>query len=56
MSKLIIKNLYKRYENKGKKKTQPNDFAVNDLSLECEDGEFIGYWVRRAAARQLHSA
>ncbi|HOQ75405.1 MAG TPA: ABC transporter ATP-binding protein [Thermoclostridium sp.] len=42
MSKLIIKNLYKRYENKGKKKTQPNDFAVNNLSLECEDGEFIG--------------
>jgi len=43
MSKLIIKNLYKRYENKGKKKkTEQNDFAVNNLSLECEDGEFIG--------------
>jgi multiple sugar transport system ATP-binding protein len=42
MSKLIIRNLFKRYDNKGKKKTEKNDFAVKDLCLECEDGEFIG--------------
>ena len=42
MAKLIIRNLYKRYGNKKKRGEQPNDFAVNDLSLKCEDGEFIG--------------
>lgn len=41
MAKLVLKNLYKRYDNtrKGKEK---NEFAVNDMSLECNDGEFIG--------------
>ncbi len=46
MAKLILKNLYKRYENKKKKKNKKNKtlnpYAVNDLTLECEDGEFIG--------------
>ena len=42
MAKLIIKNLYKRYGNKKKRGEQNNDFAVNDLTLKCEDGEFIG--------------
>ncbi len=43
MAKLLLKNLYKRYENKKRKKGEAlNPFAVNDLSLECEDGEFIG--------------
>lgn len=41
MAKLSIKNLFKRYENSGKKKKTVNDFAVNDLSLECKSGEFI---------------
>ncbi|QOX62824.1 ABC transporter ATP-binding protein [Anoxybacterium hadale] len=43
MAKLILKNLYKRYENKkGKKGAAQNPYAVNNLNLECEDGEFIG--------------
>lgn len=41
MAKLTLKNLYKRYENTKKKKVV-NDYAVNDLSLECNDGEFVG--------------
>ena len=41
MAKLTLKNLYKRYDNK-KKSKEKNDFAVNDLSLECMDGEFVG--------------
>lgn len=43
MAKLTIKNLYKRYQNKNQKKkqTKQNDYAVNNLTLECEDGEFI---------------
>ena len=38
MAGLTIKNLYKRYENSGKKKKgeKPNDYAVNNLSLEAE--------------------
>lgn len=43
MAKLLLKNLYKRYENKkGKKGGALNPYAVNNLTLECEDGEFIG--------------
>lgn len=43
MAKLLLQNLYKRYENKKRKKGEAlNPFAVNNLSLECEDGEFIG--------------
>jgi len=43
MAKLLLKNLYKRYDNKkAKKGDAPNPFAVNNLTLECEDGEFIG--------------
>lgn len=43
MAKLLLKNLYKRYDNKkGKKDKTLNPFAVNNLTLECEDGEFIG--------------
>ena len=41
MPELILENLYKRYENK-KKKKELNDFAVNDLSLRCREGEFVG--------------
>ena len=46
MSRLILKNVYKRYDNTekklfGKKKAQ-NDFAVKDLSFECPDNSFIG--------------
>ncbi len=41
MAKLTLKNLFKRYENSGKKKRTVNSFAVNDLTLECHDGEFI---------------
>lgn len=44
MAKLTLRNLYKRYDNKEKKRknTKLNDYAVNDLTLECDDGEFIG--------------
>lgn len=43
MAKLLLNNLYKRYDNKrGKKGEALNPFAVNNLTLECEDGEFIG--------------
>ncbi len=43
MAKLLLKNLYKRYENKKVKKGEaPNPFAVNNLTLECADGEFVG--------------
>lgn len=41
MAKLTLKKVYKRYDNK-KKSNNKNDFAVNELSLECKDGEFIG--------------
>lgn len=42
MSGLTLSHLYKRYENSGKKKNkQQNDFAVKDLNLTCEQGEFI---------------
>jgi multiple sugar transport system ATP-binding protein len=41
MSNLILKNVYKRYNNK-KKSAVKNDFAVNGLSLECKEGEFVG--------------
>ena len=41
MAKLKLKNVYKRYINKKDKKVK-NDYAVNNFSLETEDGEFIG--------------
>jgi multiple sugar transport system ATP-binding protein len=41
MAKLTLKNVFKMYDNK-KKSKEKNDFAVNDLCLECNDGEFIG--------------
>jgi multiple sugar transport system ATP-binding protein len=42
MAKLKLENLYKRYEHKSKKKNLPkNDFAVNNLNLDCEEGEFV---------------
>ena len=46
LSQLILKNVYKRYDNTekklfGRKKAQ-NDFAVKDLSFECPDNSFIG--------------
>lgn len=43
MAELVLKNLYKRYENKKKKRNQPlSSFAVDDFSIKCEHGEFIG--------------
>ncbi|MFP3156193.1 ABC transporter ATP-binding protein [Lachnospiraceae bacterium ZAX-1] len=45
MAKLVLKNVYKRYDNQEKKlfkKKAMNDFAVKDVSYECRDGEFIG--------------
>ncbi len=46
MAQLVLKNLYKRYDNQEKslfrKKKPPNDYAVKDLSFSCYDGEFIG--------------
>jgi|LSQX01.1.fsa_nt_gb multiple sugar transport system ATP-binding protein len=43
MAKLVIRNLYKRYDNAGKKKrkAQLNPYAVDDLTLECIQGEFV---------------
>ncbi len=41
MAGLKLDHLYKRYENSGKKKKIVNDYAVNDLNIECEEGEFI---------------
>ncbi len=43
MAKLVIKNLYKRYDNAGKKKKKAllNPYAVDDLTLECTQGEFV---------------
>ena len=40
MAGLKLVHLYKRYENGGKKKVQ-NNYAVNDLNLECAQGEFM---------------
>lgn len=41
MANLTLRNVYKRYHNKKKSKVK-NDFAVNGLSLECKEGEFVG--------------
>ena len=41
MAGLTLEHLYKRYDNSGKRKKIKNDFAVNDLNLVCEQGEFI---------------
>ena len=41
MAGLTLSHLYKRYDNSGKKKKTKNDFAVKDLNLECEQGEFL---------------
>lgn len=37
MGRLRLKNIFKKYET-----AKEGDFAVNDLTLECEPGEFIG--------------
>lgn len=42
MAQLRLKNVFKRYDNTGKKRNPANDFAVNDLSFTCADGEFVG--------------
>lgn len=46
MAQLVLENIYKRYDNQDKKlfrkKKQLNDYAVNNLSFTCNDGEFIG--------------
>lgn len=41
MAGLTLSHLYKRYDNSGKKKKTKNDFAVKDLNLVCEQGEFL---------------
>ena len=43
MAGLRIEHLYKRYENDGKKKKNAvkNDYAVKDLNLVADQGEFI---------------
>ncbi|MBQ7193306.1 MAG: ABC transporter ATP-binding protein [Synergistaceae bacterium] len=41
MAGLKLVHLYKRYENSGKKKSIQNNYAVNDLNLECAQGEFL---------------
>ena len=42
MAGLRIEHLYKRYENDGKKKNAvKNDYAVKDLNLVADQGEFI---------------
>ena len=45
MAILKLNNVYKRYDNASGspfKKKAKNDFAVNNLSFECRDGEFLG--------------
>ena len=45
MAQLVLKNVYKRYDNQEKKlfrKKKTNDYAVKDVSYVCKDGEFIG--------------
>jgi multiple sugar transport system ATP-binding protein len=44
MSKLILKNVFKRYDDrkKGKGGKQADSYAVNDLTITCSDGEFVG--------------
>ncbi|GAB1399593.1 sn-glycerol-3-phosphate ABC transporter ATP-binding protein UgpC [Aminivibrio sp.] len=39
MARLTLKNVFKRYRNK---KKEAADYAVNDFSLSCDDGEFVG--------------
>ncbi|MEY8355452.1 ABC transporter ATP-binding protein [Lachnospiraceae bacterium 54-53] len=41
MAELVLKNVYKQYDNKEKKKAA-NGYAVDDLSFRCRDGEFVG--------------
>lgn len=42
MANLLIKNLYKRYDHAGKKKNAEDiPYAVDDLTLECKQGEFV---------------
>jgi len=41
MAGLTLEHLFKRYDNSGKKKKTVNDYAVNDLNLKCEQGEFV---------------
>ncbi len=46
MAVLKLNNVFKRYDNTRSslfaRKKELNDYAVNDLSFECRDGEFIG--------------
>ncbi|MDD3214649.1 MAG: ABC transporter ATP-binding protein, partial [Eubacteriales bacterium] len=41
MAQLVLENVFKRYDNTGKRK-QNNTFAVNNLSFSCKNGEFLG--------------
>lgn len=43
MAGLTLEHVFKRYDNSGKKKKNKNDFAVKDLNLVCEQGEFIAF-------------
>ena len=45
MAQLVLSNVYKRYDDGPKglfRKRKVHDYAVNNLSFTCEDGEFIG--------------
>lgn len=45
METLTLENVYKQYGNNSKKLKKnliKNDFAVNNFSLKCKEGEFVG--------------
>jgi multiple sugar transport system ATP-binding protein len=46
LARLILKNIYKRYDNGSKnifgKPAKENDYAVKDLSFVCNDRSFVG--------------
>lgn len=45
MAQLVLRNVFKRYDDGEKKlfrKPKKNGFAVSNLSFTCQDGEFIG--------------
>ncbi|MDR0654493.1 MAG: ATP-binding cassette domain-containing protein, partial [Synergistaceae bacterium] len=46
MAQLRLESIYKRYDNTDggffRKAKKQNDFAVENLSFTCKDGEFIG--------------
>lgn len=43
MAGLKLQNVFKRYDNDGKKGSKVNDYAVNDLCLDIKSGEFVAF-------------